>query len=73
MGKYFSRSALTVSNLVKHGVTHELFTAIIHDEHLVDAEHLCGWHGSESFIVLAALKRDGLSECVASSSGQTVR
>lgn len=68
-GVFLRFSTVDVSNLVTHGVTQELIALIIHDEHLVHTEHLCGRHGSDDFIKLAALKRDGLSECVASALG----
>lgn len=53
-----------VSNLVAHGVAHELLRGVVHDKHVFHTQHLGGGHFAGRFVMGTALVGDGLPPLV---------
>lgn len=63
---------IDVSDLVAHGEADELIASVVHDKHLVHAEHLGGFDVSQGLAVLAALEGDGLTPLIRPGVGGAV-
>lgn len=55
---------IDIPDLVAHGEPDEFIISIIHDKHLVHAEHLGRFHVSQRVAMLAALEGDGLTPLI---------
>lgn len=54
---------INIPDLVGHGESED-FICIVHDKHLVHAEHLSWFHVSQRLAILAALEGEGLTPLI---------